>query len=285
MKLPPLIYNSIGKFFFFILLELACILLVMNNGDVQKSRIMNRVRSFQAFFWKINTSVKNYTNLKKLNAELSQENAKLLSLNTLYKEQIIRQQGEQKLEELTAAMRQNLGDSTLTNYRFVLAKVVKNTINTEHNYLVIDKGREDGITEDLGVITPSGVVGIVRAVGAHYSYVLSFLNQKQHISAKVGQSQALGTLLWEGKDIRSAVLTGIPLSEDVKQGDIVYTSGSSAFFPPDIPVGYAKTSTIEDGIHKRVDVELILNYSTIDYVIVVKDLARAEIEALINDNR
>ena len=46
MKLPPLIYNSIGKFLLFVLLETLCIILIVNNSIVQRYRIMEGVRAF-----------------------------------------------------------------------------------------------------------------------------------------------------------------------------------------------------------------------------------------------
>ena len=100
-----------------------------------------------------------------------EENAKLLEQNTLLRETLEKNKGEQKLFTLADQIKSNIGDSAASNYTFVLAKVIKNTLNSEHNYLILDKGSKDGITEDLGVITPSAVVGITRAVGPHYSYV------------------------------------------------------------------------------------------------------------------
>ena len=280
MKLPPLIYNSIGKFFFFVLLETLCIILIINNSIVQRYRIMVGVRAFQSFFWEKGTDVKNYTQLRKANRELLEENAKLLEQNTLFREALEKNKGEQKLVTLADQIENNIGDSAASNYTFVLAKVIKNTLNSEHNYLILDKGSKDGITEDLGVITPSAVVGITRAVGPHYSYVYSFLNLRQSISAKIGSSDAYGSLHWEGGNIHTAYLTEIPLSVSVGKGDLVYTSGNSSFFPSDIPVGKSVSYSILNGVHKRVKVELLQDFSHLDYVIIVKNQARREIDSL-----
>ena len=146
MRLPPLIYNSIGKFLVFAILETVCILLIINSSIVQKYRIMEGVRSFQSFFWEKSTAVKKYTSLSESNKALEEENARLLAQNILFKDIIIKNMGESKLDELSSQLKDNAGDSSLTSYSFTLAKVVKNTINTTHNYLVIDKGSRDGIT-------------------------------------------------------------------------------------------------------------------------------------------
>lgn len=87
------------------------------------------------------------------------------------------------------------------------------------------------------VVAPSGVVGITRGVSENYSYVLSFLNTSQQVSAKIGSSNTFGPLSWDGERENMAVLNEIPQHLDVKQQDTVYTSGYSSFYPPDIPLG------------------------------------------------
>ena len=280
MKLPPLIYNSIGKFLVFAALEAVCMLLIVKNSTVQSSRVMEGVRTVQSFFWEKSAAIKNYTALRGTNKDLVEENARLTQQNARLREYITRIQGEGKLDEISSQIRGGVGDSALTGYSFTLAKVIKNTLNTTHNYLIIDKGERDGVTEDLGVITPSGVVGIVRGAGPRFSYVMSLLNLRQSISAKLGRGAGLGTLKWDGGSIRRAYLTEVALNTEVQKGDTVFTSGNSSFFPPDIPVGKALSYNIEDGMYKKVEVELLQDFSHLDYVIVISNEDKREIDAL-----
>ena len=282
MKLPELIYRRIFEFFLFVILEIIAVVLLMHNGALQSSRIMGGVRGISAVFWKNANSVKSYTNLRRENEYLQEENKLLVQQNNLYKEFIIREKGEDKLEEISSIISKNSGEETEETYEFILAKVVKNTRGSLHNYLIIDKGSNDGIIEDLGVITPTGVVGIVRGVGSKYSYVLSFLNLKQSISAKIGNSEAYGSLKWDGEHYDKARLTQIPLNVEVNPGDIVYTSGNSSFFPSDIPIGVAGEFNVASGISKDVEVPLFQDYRNLDYVIIVKNNARAQIDSLSN---
>ena len=280
MKLPPLIYNSIGKFLVFAALEAVCMLLIVKNSTVQSSRVMEGVRTVQSFFWEKSAAIKNYTALRGTNKDLVEENARLTQQNARLREYITRIQGEGKLDEISSQIRGGVGDSALTGYSFTLAKVIKNTLNTTHNYLIIDKGERDGVTEDLGVITPSGVVGIVRGAGPRFSYVMSLLNLRQSISAKLGRGAGLGTLKWDGGSIRRAYLTEVALNTEVQKGDTVFTSGNSSFFPPDIPVGKALSYNIEDGMYKKVEVELLQDFSNLDYVIVIRNEDKREIDSL-----
>jgi rod shape-determining protein MreC len=165
-------------------------------------------------------------------------------------------------------------------YDYQLAKVIKNSLNTEHNYLIIDKGVKDGMSEDMGVITPIGVVGITRAVGQDYTYVLSFLNNKQTVSAKIGRSNIFGTLRWDRKSIYYAQLTEIPQHIKVRRGDTVFTSGYSTFYPANIPIGTAVSYRVINGTHKQIKVKLMQNFKDLDYVIVVKHRHRHQIDSL-----
>ncbi len=280
MRLPPLIYNALGKFLLYVFLTVLGIALVADNGIVQRYRIMEAVRSFQSFFWERNLAVKNYARLKEINVALTRQNAMLLKQNFAYRNYIVKSRGEEILAELSERITANAGDSSLAGYEFILAKVVKNTIASEHNYLILDKGERDGITEDMGVITPNGAIGITRAVGPRYAYVMSSLNEKQAISARIGKSEAVGTLRWNSHSPQTATLTEIPLNVNVTKGDIVYTSGYSSFFPPNIPIGKALSYKTSTGTHKEIQVRLLQDFKNLDYVILVKNHDKKEIDSL-----
>ena len=151
------------------------------------------------------------------------------------------------------------------------------------NYLIIDKGSRHGVEEDMGVITPKGVVGITRGVSENYSYVLSFLNLNQQVSAKIGSTNAFGPLSWDMEHEGKAVLNEIPQHLAVQQQDTVYTSGYSYFYPPDIPLGTVIDSKVVNGVHLRVDVQLLQDFRSISYVMVVKNNNRNEIEKLVQE--
>ena len=282
MILPELVYRRIFKFILFIVLEVVAVVLILNNSIVQQYKLMEGVRSFSYFFWKKSNDIKNYSHLKDLNYKLIQENHLLLEQNEILKNHIIRENGIEKLSDITNIISKNLGDSAVANFEFILAKVVKNTRNTQHNYLIVDKGYKQGITEDMGVITPTGVVGIVRGVGSNYSYIYSFLNTKQTISAKIGNSEVYGSLRWDGKSTNKARLTEIPLNVEITEVDIVYTSGNSSFFPSGIPIGVAGDYNVSSGTSKDVNVTLFQDYRNLDYVIVVKSKDRNQIDSLSN---
>lgn len=264
MRIPPSLLLGLGRFLLFILLETACIYMVSHNGIVQKYRLIGKLRQVQGFFWKKYSSINEYTSLKETNQLLAEENA--LLIHQLYSN--------------------NDADTTLSAsqkqpYSFINAKVIRNTIGTTHNYLILDKGSKDGIEEDMGVITPTGTIGITRAVSENYTYVLSFLNTSQQVSAKIGKNGAFGPLLWDPKRSGMAILEEIPQHLEIKRNDTIYTSGYSSFYPPNIPIGIVEDSRLVNGVHLHLDVKLLQDFRSINHVMVVKNNNKEELDKLV----
>ena len=167
-------------------------------------------------------------------------------------------------------------------FNYIPATIIKSSSNTQHNYLIIDKGSEDGVVRNSGVITTDGVIGIVDAVSPHYSYAISFLNTELFISARLGESGAVGPLAWDGTSSDGAILKEIPLQFKFEPGDTVYTSGYSSIFPPDIPIGVAGESKIINGATNEIKVRLFQNHKALKYVTIVGNARAEEIEAIEN---
>ena len=128
-------------------------------------------------------------------------------------------------------------DSGVTHFNFIVAHVINNSISRPYNYLTIDKGSNDGLRAELGVVDQNGVVGIISVVGKRSSRVISLLNPDFRLSCKIKGSEHFGSLVWDGNDPTTALLEELPRHTIYKPGDTVVTSGYSAVFPPGLPVG------------------------------------------------
>ena len=180
--------------------------------------------SVHAFFSKIG----NYFNLKEENTILLQENNRLkaLILNHPIESKSVSNQAE--------------------NYKLTPALVIKNTYAFPQNYLTLDKGERDLIKEDMGVITSKGLVGIIDKTSSKYARVISILNIKSKINAKLKKSNHFGTLEWNGKNHRLVQLHDIQDLVKLVKGDTVVTSGFSSVFPENIPIGRIESFQLND---------------------------------------
>ena len=252
----------------FIILEIASVLMLSRNNQIQRLWIARISHGFMARTWGASQSVSNYFSLKRQNDELALENDRLQKLVRGY---------ELAAREADPASKPVLADN---GFNYIPATVIKSSTNTQHNYLIIDKGSEDGVTRNSGIITDKGVIGIVDAVSSHYSYAISFLNTELFISARLGNSGAVGPLAWDGTGSDRAILKEIPLQFKFAPGDTVYTSGYSTIFPPDIPIGVAGESKIINGATNEIKVDLFQNHKALKYVTIVSNTRAAEIEAI-----
>lgn len=257
----------------FILLEIAALHILGNNGTIQNFFLMKGVHGLMGKVWGSTEAVSRYFSLKKENEALSMEVFRLSrQVDNL----------NRRLEDAT--LEASAAESDIFTregpFEFKRAAVVKQSLNKQHNYLIISKGSEDGIRPQSGLVSSSGVIGIVDAVGKHYSYAISFLNSEMSISARIGMDGASGPMTWDGVHRDGAILKEIPLQNKFEKGDTVYTSGYSSIFPADIPLGVTGKSKIVNGSTYEVNIRLFQDYSAVRHVTVVWNRDRQEMENL-----
>lgn len=250
----------------FILLEAAALSMLSHNGALQNMWLTRGAHAINAGIWGKGESVSRYFSLRKENEKLAQENFQL-------REQLLNY--EQAVKDI-----QTGSSNVVKNFKYTPATIVKHSTNKQHNYLILDKGREDGVVTGSGVITKDGVIGVVDATSRHYSYVRSFNNKDMIISARIGRNGNIGALSWDGISTRKAILAEVPHHSVVDRGDTIYTSGFSSIFPADIPLGLAGSSKIVGGSSYEIKVWMFEDFSTVRYVTIVENIDKQEIEEL-----
>ena len=264
-KIVTLIFNAA----IFIALEIAA-LGMLRSSKAQDFFVSKGAHAFMAKVWGSTQAVKYYFSLKQANEELAAQN---FALN---------QELQAWMQYAEEATRDSLTRSfeDIAGFHYMSASIVKISRNKQHNYLILGQGSEDGVVPRSGIITPQGVIGIVDAVGKHYSYAISFMNTDFSLSARLGREGAVGPLVWDGKSSGSAILKEIPLQYRFEPGDTVYTSGFSSIFPADIPIGLTGSSRIVNGATYEINVSLLQNVGAARYVTLVNNVGRQEIESL-----
>ena len=166
-------------------------------------------------------------------------------------------------------------------FSFLPAHVINNNISDKNNYIIIDKGRVDGLEPDMGVICDNGVVGKVVNVSNHYASVMSMLNSYSIISCRFADNQYVANVVWDGKDYRFGLVKDIPSHLIINKGDTLVTSGFSNSFPADVMVGtIEENEDTENGLFNTAKIKFSTNFSTLRFVYVVKNNYRSEIDSL-----
>lgn len=170
--------------------------------------------------------------------KLRDDNRILFERNSMLEMEVLNLQRQmQTLKANTLSFDSIMANAGPAEYSYITAQVVNNSVAGYLNYITIDKGLEDGITTDMGVVSIFGIVGIVSTVNDHFSVVIPILNPKSKISCKLYNGDYYGSLSWDGRDVRYANLEELPLHAEFQKGDTVVTSGYSTIFPPGVMVG------------------------------------------------
>lgn len=258
----------------FVLFEAVSMLLLFRFNSYQGSVWFSAANGGVAAVNGLYADVVGYLNLKEVNRELTDQNLALQRETELLRQALTTATNDTTLTE-------KLMRERLQGYTLLPAKVVSNSAERADNYLVIDKGEDDGVKPEMGVVGGGGVVGIVYLTAKHHSLVIPVTNRKSSISCRIRGQNYFGYLQWDGRSMMSAFVDDVPRYAKVQLNQAVETSGYSAVFPPGIFVGrIRKISNSADGQSYRLDVTLGTNFANLRDVSVVATPYKAEIDTL-----
>jgi len=164
-----------------------------------------------------------------------------------------------------------------TIFRYTPAHVIVNQITEASNYILLDKGFDDGIAEDMAVVSVKGIVGVIESVSPHFSRVIPVINSKYHPSCMIKNTKFFGSLFWDGKDPRYISLNRLPSHALYSIGDTIVTNGYSATFPEGIFVGVAEESfKRKNEEYNSLKVRLFTDFSTLNEVFIIRNPLRDE---------
>ncbi|SPE76834.1 Cell shape-determining protein MreC precursor [Flavobacterium columnare] len=251
----------------FLLLLAISLTLTIQSHSYHRSQIVNSANVVTGSVYEKVNEIETYFSLQNQNNKLAKENAYLRELLFNKKDSIFplpkdSVKGYDKLE-------------------VIQSKVVNNSYNKTENYLTINSGSIKGIKPDMGVISNEGIVGVIEKTSPNYSTVISVLNLKSKINAKVKRTNHFGSLIWKAKNAGYAQLVEIPRLASVKKGDTIVTGGRSTIFPENIPVGiidriYMDTETN----YYTLDIRLFTDMTNLNHVYIIKNKDAAEINKL-----
>jgi len=226
-------------------------------------------------------SIKHYFLLAETNKQLAEENIYLRSqIKVSYLDRDLKQFDVHFSQTDSLQLNDTIthtADTLTRSFDYISAKVISNSVHKKKNYLMLNKGKNQGITPNMGVIGPYGAVGIVHSVSNDFCTVISLLNTKAHISAKLLENQELGNISWNGNNYQTAQLNSIETYIPIKIGDTIVSSGYSHVFPESVLLG--TISDFEKVIGEntyRINVKLSTNFNALNYVTIVRNLYFSE---------
>lgn len=251
--------------FLFVLLEIASLILISHNKGYQGSVLLSSTNSATGWMYEKSNGFYEFFKLKNANEKLSTENVELKNKIT---------ELENKLNAIADGDLNNNWDklkiSPEKEYEFTSAKVIRNTTHMINNFITLNKGEDDGIRPDMGVINESGVVGIVQSVSSNFAKVIPILNAHTVINAKFKGNNYYGPIVWDGKDYRYAKMEDIARHVKFSLGDTLITSGLVKTFPEGILIGTIDNYEIkESDAYYNIQVKLAVDFRMLTHVQVI----------------
>lgn len=179
---------------------------------------------------------------------------------------------EKEIQELKETLELN---KTLTEYTPINATILSRNKSYWYNTITIDKGKKDGITEDMAVITSKGLIGKISSVSLTSSEVKLITSDDINfkVSIAINTNDVDNFAILNGYDSKTNLIkaTGIDKTTNINIGDKVLTSGLGEKFPAGIYIGTVeKIESDKYNLSKTVHIKTYQNFNDIHYVTVLK---------------
>ncbi len=254
-------YNNL---IIFLILEGIAFYLLATRNNYHNSRFVNAIRGMTYGIERKISNTRSYLSLHKVNESLAAENVALKNS--------IRKSARQE-----NSLFFSVNDSVYKQqYIHTSAEVIENSINRQKNFFTINKGANQGIKVDMAVISGNSVAGVIVGCSKNYSVAMSLLNLDFKLSARIKSNGYFGSLSWDGRDYRYAVLSEIPQHVIVNVGDTIETTGYSAIFPEGVSVGTVSDYEKFGGDFYKIKILLITDFKKIRFVDIIGNMKKTE---------
>ena len=263
-------------FFVFLGLFIVAIGLVFRSNYYPQSVYINSANDVTGKLYAFSNYWSGYFHLRSENEHLAEENRQL------HKQVLLL---EQALKQVPLADSLAFVKADSVKYKVFKANVIKNSYRLNKNYLTIDKGTADGVKQDMGVVSPRGIVGIVENTSGRFATVQSVLNTQSALNVMVKRTGHFGSLRWDTKQVNVVQLLEVPNIVPIQNGDTIVTGGMSNIFPKGLPVGkivHFEKSKLDNTF--LIDVLLFADMASLDYVYIIEDTDRKAINELEKQN-
>ncbi len=248
-------------FSLFIVLEIISFVMLINSFSYQRMLSFNAASDISGDVFNTYHEIAEYFYLKEQNQQLLSENAHLHNLlftnffppDTNYR---------------------GVKDSS---YLYIPAVVIRNTVNHINNFIVLNKGKKQGVRKEMGVISDKGIAGIIIGVSQNYSVAMSLLNTHSHISARIKKDDQLVNVIWGKNQRQLGMVIDISAHIQLSAGDTIITSGNSFIFPAGLNIGTVRDfEKSKNHDLNKAKLQFCTDFNSLHYVYIIKSLEKKQ---------
>ena len=215
----------------------------------------------------------NFSDVRDENKELKKENDKLKAEIDEYSK--LKEENERLQKVLNFKDEKN-------NYDYIGTNIIGISGDSILNGYIVDRGKDDGIEKGMVVISADGLVGQVSSVGKNWAIVQCIVNENVKVAVMVDSTRENTGILQGYKDYFNnnlAKVLNLPMDSEVKEGDVIVTSGLGGYYPKEIKIGEV-VSVEEDRVKvmKSAIVKPYVDFNKIEELFIVAPKDKREIK-------
>lgn len=252
------------------------------DKGIVSSGVATVINPIQKVIYSVNDSIKdtvdyflNFKTVKEENINLTKENIELK--NKLLEYQTLKDENE-RLREIVNFKKNN------NSYNYIGTEIIGYSGESFDSGYIVDKGENDGIKKDMIVISNEGLVGKVTSTGSNWSIIQSLINENIAVSVMVNNTrETSGILKGYPKNNKEHLteVTNLSIDSEVKEGDVIVTSGLGKIYPKEIRIGEViSVETDEIKVMKTAIVKPYVDFTNLEelFIVVPQDIREIKYE-------
>ena len=244
---------------------LGIIFATVKSGDLNgiQSATGSTLNPVQKVFYSMNRGVKT----------LTKEN------NKLKNELVELSDSQEELERLRGLL--EFKDSR-SEYNYIGTKIIGYSGESMLEGFIVDRGTKDGVQKGMVVISDEGLVGQVSAVGSNWAIIQSIANENISVAVMAESTRENTGILKGYKDRNNsnyAIVSNLPMTSEIKEGDVILTSGLGGVYPKEIRVG--EVVSVEDdkiNVMKSAIVKPYVDFNKLEDLLIIVPKETREIK-------
>jgi rod shape-determining protein MreC len=266
------------NFIFFLLLQVFCIYLIVHYNRYHNAVFSGTANQLTGKINEQYNKVEDYFHLKRTNDSLVKANERLY--NKLRADFMLPDTASKMVVDSIRI------DSILQyrRYNYISATVIENSVNTQSNFIVLNRGLSGGLKKGMGVIDLSnGVVGSITDISNDYAVVMGLLHKDSHLEGMLLRGDGeTGTLSWDGVTPNIITMNRIPKSAKIAKGDTIISSGNSTSIPRGMLLGFVTEVIPEKSSNNfLIKFRSAANFYNLQYVYAIDNSQQEAIDKLL----
>jgi rod shape-determining protein MreC len=176
---------------------------------------------------------------------LIEDNSRLNEQNTLLKVQL---QKYAALENENMRLRELLESSFKVGDRVLIAELLRINLEAYTQQIVLNKGSRDGVYSGQPLVDADGVMGQIIHLGPYTSTAMLITDPNHALPVRLNRNGLRSIAVGTGSQTELE-LQYIPTNADIREGDLLVTSGLGGTFPPGYPVATVTSIEKVPGLH------------------------------------